>query len=442
MPTDATSHGLRMFDRELLSSLLARLKLPSFSDLPHAVAVSLSQPGRNGGLGVRRLEMVSAAAKWASASAAAPDLAGLVPPPPPSDHPPLDLQPLPPNFILDRERAYAQLVDGGVDVSQDNTHPIAQSDSPSSQHHSPFVVTPKKYFLPPTADLIATFYHGELKIPELQRSLTHQLEDRVLSVFRSGGHCTMDDTIRMDSCRLVRSGRVLASPHALSLPDHVTSLTVRLLTGLPPQDAVPAHCPLCGAALNGQHWHAFACVKLRRLAVTTRHNAAMNLLCEFARSHGALCRLEPKDESSLIPDGEFILPRSTVLVDASGTHPHAPSYRHASFRRPGSAIVTRENAKHVKYDAYAEAQDADMVAFVLDTYGRLGEDGQRFLKQVVAESSLASPSPYAISKPELLDRLLVTWHRHNALVLVQWSARCRNVSLRRVRAEYRLSISG
>ena len=220
----------------------------------------------------------------------------------------------------------------------------------------------------------------------------------------------------------------------LDLPNHIFSLTVRLLTGLPPLDDLPSHCPLCLDNMSSQPWHAFTCIKLRRLAVTTRHNAVMYLLCEFARSHGTLVRLEPKDDSSLVPDGEFILPSSVALVDASGTHPHAPSYRAAEVARSGSAIVTRENAKHAKYDDYAASCSADMVPFVLDTYGRLGSDATKFITSLSSDSSLSAPSAYSMLPHDFLSRLLVLWHRHNGLIFLQWSSRARLLALRAARA--------
>ena len=106
-------------------------------------------------------------------------------------------------------------------------------------------------------------------------------------------------------------------------------------------------------------WHAFSCVKLRRKAVTIRHDSASQLLCRFARSNGALARVEPKDEGSLIPDGEVILPLKTILFDISGTHPAAPTYQANNARHPGAAISARESNKNNKYSAYSKHADLD-----------------------------------------------------------------------------------
>ena len=127
---------------------------------------------------------------------------------------------------------------------------------------------------------------------------------------------------------------------------------------------------------------------------------------------------------------------STVLVDASGTHPHAASYRVDAHRYPGSAISLRERAKHAKYDAYAASVPADFSAFALDTYGCLGADARGFIKRILRESSLSSPSPYGMSRSDFMSKLLVLWHRHNALIFVQWSTRARNDALRHAKRAY------
>ena len=82
--------------------------------------------------------------------------------------------------------------------------------------------------------------------------------------------------------------------------------------------------------------------------------------------------------------------------------------------------------------------EADMVAFVLDTYGRMGHEAVTFINKIFTQSSLASPSPYGMDKADFRSRLLVLWHRHNALVLTQWSSRARSDALRRAKSRSHL----
>ena len=439
LPTSATLDGLAAFDARLSASLFDRLGLPALHSLPEGAQLSICQPGRNGGLGLRRLEQVAHAARWASAAAVAPDLVEFITPAPA----------VPPPFVLDRVACYDELVRGGIPVAQANLQPAPDASAPDSQD----AINPgrkcRTYHVPPHPDLIDSFYHSESRIPELQHSLTKQLEDLRLARFRDSAECSMDDAIRLASCRKTRPSAVVGSAHAMHLKDHLFACFVRLAAGLDPVEHLQRECDLCGESLTANHdlanphaaqpWHALTCEKLRRKAITTRHNAALNLLCKFARSHGVLCRQEPKDDAHLVPDGEFHLPLSTALIDVSGTHPHAASYRVNAVRGTGATVRAREVSKHRKYDAYAESAGAAFVPFVIDTYGYIGKEGLTFVDRIVSQSSLASPSAYAMTKAELLDELRVTWQRHNGLTVMQWLMHNRNLAIRRHRSAYRIA---
>ena len=60
------------FHAALINALSSRLHLPSH--LPPSAAITFSQPGANGGLGLRDMALIIPAAKWASAAAVAPDI--------------------------------------------------------------------------------------------------------------------------------------------------------------------------------------------------------------------------------------------------------------------------------------------------------------------------------------------------------------------------------
>ena len=440
LPTRATLEGLAAFDARLSASLFDRLGLPALHSLSEGAQLSICQPGRNGGLGFRRMEQVAHAARWASAAAVAPDLVELITPAPA----------VPPPFVLDRVACYDELVRGGIPVAHVNLQPAPGASAPDSQD----AVNPGRkcttYHLPPNPHIIDTFYHSAPRIPELQRSFTKQLEDLRLERFRDSPECLMDDTIRLASCRKTRPSSVIASSHAMHLKDHLLAYIVRLAAGLDPTEHLQPQCDLCGESIVANHdlanpraaqpWHALTCTMLKRCAITTRHNAALNLLCKFARTHGVLCRQEPKDNAHLVPDGEFHLPLSTALIDVSGTHPHAATYRVNAVRSTGATVRTREAYKRNKYNAYAESAGADFVPFVLDTYGYIGKEGLDFVDRIISQSSLASPSAYAMTKTELLDELRVTWQRHNGLIVTQWFVRNRNLTLRRHRSAYRVAV--
>ena len=120
--------------------------------------------------------------------------------------------------------------------------------------------------------------------------------------------------------------------------------------------------------------------------MTTWHDSAALLLCRYARSNGALARTEPKDEGSLVPDGEVILPMKTILFGISGTRPAAPTYWSNNARHPGAAISAREGTKNNKYSAYASNLSAVFVPPVIDTYGwlaiALGKPATKLIKEI------------------------------------------------------------
>ena len=73
MPLRITQEAISAFDRANRLALIPRL-LRCSRPLPPSALISLTQPGRNGGMGLLELEVIASAARWASAAAAAPDL--------------------------------------------------------------------------------------------------------------------------------------------------------------------------------------------------------------------------------------------------------------------------------------------------------------------------------------------------------------------------------
>ena len=130
-----------------------RLDLPV--PLPAPAFISMTQPGRNGGLGLRLRSCIAPAAKWASAAIVAPDLAELA-----SRIPKLP-------FVVDREFCHGLLRTAGVrssDVSDQIEAPIPGEGEPGSSGPS--------YTLPTDPANIAIHYQGEPRIRCLQRSTT------------------------------------------------------------------------------------------------------------------------------------------------------------------------------------------------------------------------------------------------------------------------------
>jgi hypothetical protein len=399
-----------------VTTLIARHGMPT--PLPPSAQTSLSQPGRNGGVGIRSVSDNAPAAKWAAAAAAAADVQRFV-----SD----DVR-LP--FVVDREICHQLLVDGGVTVKDPRYEFELISDSPNDEDNKR---KPKSYDLPLDPADIHTHYDGAARLPELQRSFTCQLEDMKLQLFLASDDCKQVDTIRFNSCRASR-GRWLTTDYAYLLTNYQASIALRLWLGLDPlANTSLSSCPLCHKNMVHDQWHALSCVKIRRRAVTTRHDSAAQLLCRYARSNGALARIEPKDEGSLVPDGEVILPTKTILFDISGTHPAAPTYRSNNARHPGAAISARESIKNNKYSTYASNLSAIFVPFVIDTYGWLGKHATKLIKEIDDDAfhpRLGLPATTRITSANFLGLLAVDWQRNNALIIFQWFSMIRRSRLR------------
>ena len=232
LPLRVTAGPIAEFDSKLRSALSQRLALPS--PLPSSAQVSFVQPVGNGGMGVRALEKICPAAKWAAAAAVALDLLPFAASAPAAP------------FVLERESAYASLCAGGVTVADPSF--LTYTDIPVSEEEKkrwgPFA-DPRLLQLPRSADDISTFYGGERRLPMLQRMLSLSLEGVVLQSFLASAACSDSDLICITSCRSPHSRRWL-HPQGCLLSDKQFAMAVRLRLGLPPLlAALPSPCPLC-----------------------------------------------------------------------------------------------------------------------------------------------------------------------------------------------------
>ena len=263
MPLRVTLAPVTAFDQRNRDALLPRL-LRSSDPLPPSALVSLTQPAGNGGLGLRELACIAPAARWASAAAAAPDLQrfGLAG----------SLKPLP--FMLDRVTAFGMLVQSGV-----------QRLAPGQPEPEDSDLASRLRTLPLHPDEIISHYEGIPKLKGLQRALSQQIFNHRLHSFLESAECTNSDVVRLASCRHKTTQRWMQpSPSSPIYTDLCTTIVTRLRLGLPPLDDMPSTCALCKEDISSSPWHALSCSKLKRKAVTRRHDRRCQLLCRFARS--------------------------------------------------------------------------------------------------------------------------------------------------------------
>ena len=408
MPLRITLTPITAFDQRNRDALLPRL-LRCSTPLPSSALVSLTQPGGNGGLGLRELGCIAPAARWASAAAAAPDLQGFVE---------CSSAQLP--FMLDRATAFDMLVASGV-----------QHLAPGQPEPEDSDLAVRLRTLPLHPQEIISHYDGIHKLKGLQRALSQQILNHRLHTFLVSAECTNSDVVRLASCRHKTTQRWMQpSPSFPIYTDLCTTIVTRLRLGLPPLDDVPVTCSLCSEDISASPWHALSCVMLKRKAVTRRHDRCCQLLCRFARSNDCTAHVVQKDLAHLLPDGEIHMFYRTVDFDVSGVNPHAPSYVDMA---PGKAMIAREKYKIGKYGTHSQQEGRTFVPFVLDSYGCLAPAALQLLKDIRDESlssPFGTPHPFRLSRSSFLAELSCAWQLDNAKIVVQWMTLLRSSAAR------------
>jgi hypothetical protein len=216
LPIRVSLPQMKSFDLSLRGALSARLELPD--PIPPSALISLTQPGGNGGCGLRPLEYVAPAAKWAAAAVVAPDIEALV-----SDSG-LRGSTLP--CVGDRNLAYNLLVRAGIEIAQPT-----QDLSPAEEDGED---DPLKHFktLPSDPSAISTYYGGLQKLSGLQRVLSLTLLNSRLARFLSS--CSAMDVTRLASCKNRTTARWMQPNLLSSLSDKQYRTAFRLRCGLSP----------------------------------------------------------------------------------------------------------------------------------------------------------------------------------------------------------------
>ena len=92
----------------------------------------------------------------------------------------------------------------------------------------------------------------------------------------------------------------------------------------------------------------------------------VRLLDRFIRRAGGATYVEPNWLGGQRPDIHVCFPDSRFLLDASVTHPAAPSYCRASAFTLLHAATDREKRKTTKYKALATEEESAFVPFVME----------------------------------------------------------------------------
>jgi hypothetical protein len=191
-----------------------------------------------------------------------------------------------------------------------------------------------------------------------------------------------------------------------------------------PADA-PATCA-CGAPLRADPNrpnvlidldHFQSCSKQRRCAVTARHDMIKFLIRNLAMQAGAVVSVE-----TLLPSGRAMdlvigAGRRTYAVDISVVHTNTPSARAWTARR--NQIKARERSKNREYAAECRALGRQEQPFVVDSYGKLGDDAKELIRDLSRLAEASGRHSAASFASFMSKQVVFTLHKGNAAIMTE-----------------------
>jgi hypothetical protein len=361
------------------------------------------------------MERTTYAAYWSSSVQSAEDVEPLL------TNSAVDRQTL--NCVRQRQSCFEALSAMGVPVTS----------APGIQH-----AQEEWELLPSNPNDINTHYVGTERAKSrfrLQRELTRKVEDMAFSRFVASDQCSRLDAIRLKACAAKGAGlwkTTLPTTQSLHLPDRATIMAIRFNIGLQPYDDMSVSRCACGATIHTAHgafvpneWHAHSCPKLKRRAITTRHDRLLIVIRNFARRCGVPFYLEPNDYTGRRPDGDLAMAPGPVMTDVTVGHPLAPSYRSLPLQ-PLATAKRAAKKKHRKYDPLALAEGRQFTPFAMETFGGLDPEALELLKHIASEhvSPGAPPSELLQASRMLLQvrqELAICLQRYNSEIVAQWA---------------------
>ena len=369
-----------------------------------------------GGLGLRKVASISVPAYYCAALNAAPDILDSI-----SDRKTANslLLPTPQQmqvpFAIDIESCHAALIDVGVPTGLDG-------------------------FIPETYERFWQDDNGVPGVPNLQKTLCQcvaKAEYNELILLPS----TSPESTKVKQ-RLISSSAVLASSWLtvfpttpeLTLADEDFCLAIKHRLGLPCAEDLPPKCR-CETkdskvkdALLSDPAHFHSCRKLKRTAMTVRHDNIVRILAKFFRSVDAVVRIEPRmvGFKRLIPDLEIMFPDRSLLIDVAIAHPSSPSRNSLT---PLAAANSAETTKVGKYGALAAARATPFFPFILESFGAYGKQAREVL-HILRTSATNAVRP--IHAPSFLNSvtnsLSVALQKGNSLVYKRGAVDAKNAA--------------
>lgn len=153
-------------------------------------------------------------------------------------------------------------------------------------------------------------------------------------------------------------------------------------------------------------------------------------LSHLLQQAGGAVHIEPNWFEGKRPDAQVNFSRGNIMIDASITHPSAPSLCRSAAARPLAAAKRREKLKESKYSTIARDEECQFVPFVMESYGSFGKQAFKFLKEVSYHSNDTSLLP--VTTIQMVRALSICLQTGNAFVLLsgcmqarEWKSACR-----------------
>ena len=169
----------------------------------------------------------------------------------------------------------------------------------------------------------------------------------------------------------------------LRIPGPEYCVLAKLMLGQPifPVDA-DLVCNQCGDCMDPFGDHLLCC---KKGGLAQRHAAIVSNLWHACTSAGFSVTCEVSLDGRTRP-ADLLLAhwsgKGPCAVDVSVVHPLAPSVPAHTVKTGLEAVVAMEGVKHAKYDECCRQSNVSLTAFVLSTFGMLGDEAERFFRCV------------------------------------------------------------
>jgi hypothetical protein len=189
---------------------------------------------------------------------------------------------------------------------------------------------------------------------------------------------------------------------------------------------LPDHCPLCTHRTTGEHislrddpWHWLSCSDMSRGELTRRHDAVVDAISRVARQVGGQVRTEVKclnPHSNQRPDILIVFPGRMLLTDVAVSHSLTPS----QIATGGSASVSRQTKKNIKYAGVASRLGAELLNVSVDSCGGMASSASALVRAIGEEGERWSAGTWTSGAIErqLLGAIAMAVQRGNATAML------------------------